>query len=92
MKNPKQCVSTDRLKDVRCQGIPGHKGCHWAYDQGGQLIRWKNKKEKDPRWKHIACEWTPSTCKTWISPAVMDKHHYMTIWAKGLRDEKKRNG
>lgn len=89
MCKPRQCMSEDRMKDVRCQGIPRHEGPHWAYDEGGQLIRWKNKRDKDPMWKHIGCSWTPSTHKTWIHPSVMNKHHYMTIWAAA--EKKKRN-
>ena len=89
MKDPKQCRSNDSMKDVRCQGIPGHTGPHWAYDEGGHLIQWVNKKEKDPKWKNIACSWIPPGHKSWISPVVMDKHHYITIWAR--EERKKRN-
>ena len=83
--SPKQCRSKDSLKDVRCQGVPLHKGAHWAYDEGGHLIRWVNKREKDPKWKNIACSWTPPGHKSYISPVIMAAHHYITIWAKKER-------
>ncbi len=89
MSDPKQCRSKDRMKDLQCQGIPSHKGPHWAYDAGGHLIQWKNKKEKDPEWKNIACAWIPPGAKRYISPEVMDKHHYMTIWAKEERKKRR---
>lgn len=89
MKDPKQCRSKDTLKDVRCQGVPGHKGPHWAYDAGGHLIRWVNKNEKDPKWKNIACSWTPPGHKRWISPLVMDRYQYLTIWAREIRKERR---
>lgn len=92
MKEPKQCRSNDRLKDVRCQGVPGHKGPHWAYDEAGHLIRWVNTKEKDPKWKNIACSWTPPGHKTYVSPEKMDKHYYMTIWAKEERKRRRESG
>jgi hypothetical protein len=85
MAGPKQCRSEDKLKDVRCQGIPGHKGPHWAYDEGGHLIRWVNKLEKDPRWKNVACSWTPPGHKSYIPPTIMNAHHYITIWARNER-------
>jgi len=75
------------MKDGRCQGVPNHKGPHWSYDLGGQLIQWVNKKEHDPKWRNIGCSWTPPGHKNWISPVDMAKHHYITIWA---REERKR--
>lgn len=89
MSNPKQCRSNDRLKNVQCQGIPAHKGPHWAYDPKGTLIRWVNKREKDPAWKNVACSWTPAGHKTWISPLDMDKHCYLTIWARAERKRRR---
>lgn len=59
-------------------------GHPWIYDPEGQLIRWKNKREKDPKWKCIACSWTPPTSQTWISPVEMNKYHYMTIWGQEI--------
>ena len=88
--NLKQCKSNDRLKDLQCQGIPGHKGAHWAYDAGGHLIRWVNKREKDQKWKNIACSWTPPGHATYISPEVMDKYHYLTIWAREERKKRRK--
>ena len=91
MSHPKQCRSHDWLKKVHCQGVPRHTGPHWAYDSAGHLIRWKNKKDKDPKWKNIACSWSPPEHKSWISPLDMDKYCYLTIWAEAerkKRDEK----
>jgi len=83
--NPKQCKSFDRLKDLRCQGIPGHDGPHWGYDAGGHLIQWRNKKDKSPEWKQIGCIWIPPGSNRWISPVDMDKHYYLTIYAKNAK-------
>ena len=94
MSNPKQCKSNDNLKELRCQGIPNHKGPHWGYDAKGTLIQWANKKEKDPKWKNICCSWTPPGHHNWISPLDMDKYCYFTIWAeteRKKRRDKKRN-
>ena len=82
---PKQCRSHDRMKDLQCQGMPKHKGPHWAYDAAGHLIRWANKKEKDLEWKRIAVSWTPPGHKSYISPEEMDKYQYLTIWVKEER-------
>ena len=86
--NPRQCKSKDLMHDSRCQGIPNHKGPHWAYDSGGQLIQWVNKKDRCAEWKNIACRWIPPGYKTWISPVDMINQHYITIWAN---NEKKAN-
>lgn len=91
MSRPKQCKSLEIFKELQCQGVPGHCNCHWAYDPGGHLIQWVNKKEKDPRWKHVACSWTPPEHQGWISPINMVKYHYLTIWAEqemAKRDKK----
>lgn len=87
---PRQCKSNEFIKDLRCQGIPNHTGPHWAYDPGGHLIQWANKREKsDPKWENIACSWIPPEHSTWISPVKMDKHHYLTIWAKNERKRRR---
>ena len=94
MSSPRQCKSKDFFKDLRCQGLPGHKGPHWGYDAGGHLIQWVNKKARDPKWKNIACSWIPPGSKGWISPINMDKYHYLTIWAeteRKKRNDKRRN-
>lgn len=35
-----QCHCTCRGERYQCQGIEGHPGPHWVYNQRGELIRW----------------------------------------------------
>lgn len=88
MNEPKQCKSNDGLRKLQCQGCPRHTGPHWAYDPKGCLIQWRNKKEKDPKWKHIGCSWTPPGHMNYISPEKMIKYCYLDIWAKEQRKKK----
>lgn len=89
MLKPKQCRSNEQLKDLQCQGIPNHEGAHWAYDPGGDLILWKNKKDKDPKWRNIGCMWIPPGAKGYISPEDMYKNYYLNIWANAERKRRR---
>jgi hypothetical protein len=86
---PVQCESKDFMKSVRCQGIPRHNGPHWAYDEGGHLVQWKNGKDKDPKWERIGCRWIPPGNGMWISPLEMNQYHYLTIWATNERNKRR---
>jgi hypothetical protein len=64
------------LYDVSCQGCAGHKGPHWSFDGVGWLVQWKNKTDKDLRWKNIALSYTPPSHKNWIHPKDYYKKSY----------------
>ena len=83
-----QCRSSNFMKNLRCQGCRGHDGPHWAYDAHGSLIRWKNKKDKDPKWKKIASEWIPPGHEKWVSPVEMYQFYYIHIYAEKTRQKK----
>lgn len=89
MKEPRQCKSLAGIYKCRCQGVPKHTGVHWAYNEGGSLIQWVNKKEKDPHWKHIGLKLIPPGHKTWISPVKLYEYHYITIWAEEERERRR---
>jgi hypothetical protein len=79
------------MKKLDCQGVAGHEGAHWAYSPLGELIQWKNKKDKDPLWKKIACSWIPPDSKTYIHPKVMYKQSYLCAMIEQERINAKRN-
>lgn len=52
----------------KCQGVEGHEGECWAYDQKGHLIQW----EKGEGSTH-----TPPDHKSYIDPLTKNKEYYM---------------
>jgi hypothetical protein len=70
------------IYDVSCQGCANHQGPHWAYDEIGFLVLWKNKNDKDPYWKNIALSHTPPQHKNWIHPKDMYAKSYRHMRAE----------
>jgi hypothetical protein len=70
-----QCPSKD-VCGLKCQGIDGHMGCHWAYKQDGSYAFWKNETDKDLD-ENIAGGWTPPDHDSYVNPADKYNDYYM---------------
>jgi len=75
---PEQC-NEDILFNHKCQGVKGHKGVHWAYNENGSFHWSINRKEqKKPISKLDAVSgMTPPGHEKYISPVDKYKDYYL---------------
>lgn len=69
-----QCPYEHMLGD-QCQGIKGHEGDHWYYDNRGGYCWHINGEASDPM--DIVSGMTPPDHKKWISPVDMIDKYYL---------------
>lgn len=62
-----QCADED-IFGLKCQGVWGHKGVHWAYKQDGSYAYWKNDLDPDSIGKDIGAGWTPPCHESYTHP------------------------
>ena len=58
-----------------CQGIAEHAGFHWCYDYQGSLCQANPDSNLKPT--DIACGSIPPGHRDYISPEIMQQHHYL---------------
>jgi len=59
----------------KCQGVDGHKGVHWSYNEHGSFCYKDNEADSSEN----GCSGSiPPDHKNYIAPLEMAKHYYMT--------------
>lgn len=70
-----QCDKKVYLGRHKCQGVKGHEGDHWAYDESGHYLTTRNEDDKNPPpW---ACGSCPPGHKDYTSPVDKYKERYL---------------
>ena len=73
-----QCLEKD-IFDLRCQGVWGHQGVHWAYRPDGSYAYWLNESDPDSIDKDIGAGWVPPDQKSYIHPKDKREEYYINF-------------
>lgn len=72
---PRRCRVKTRTGNRCCQGVYGHEGLHWCYDERGWLERWPSRSAIRCRFD-MARMHIPPGSKNYIHPLEMQKQHW----------------
>lgn len=78
----KQC-SHKMLGERKCQGVEGHEGVHWYYNETGWFHWTENEEEadlKDPY--RAAAGHTPPGHSSWVDPRKKQRDCWMDHWTR----------
>lgn len=75
-----QCVD-ESFPGGRCQGVDGHKGCHWAYQPNGSYSYWLNEADPGSLEAGVGAGLTPPDSDSYIHPLEKVKEHYIRFQA-----------
>jgi hypothetical protein len=75
-----QCVE-DGIIAGRCQGVNGHKGCHWAYEPDGSYAYWINESDPDSIEEGVGAAIVPPDSDSYIHPIEKQKEKYTNFRA-----------
>ena len=75
-----QCSKED-IFELRCQGVWGHKGVHWAYKPDGSYAYWLNESDPNSIGEDIGAGWTPPDHKSYIHPKDKRKEYYLSFYS-----------
>lgn len=71
-----QCDDNHFLRG-ECQGVMGHSGCHWCYDQNGSYTYWKNEDDPDCLPEKIASGSCPPGHAEYVNPVEKREEYFM---------------
>ena len=73
-----QCPDEDILC-LRCQGVDGHKGVHWAYKPEGSYAYWLNNADPSSIEHDVGAGWIPPDHESYVHPVDKQKEYFMSF-------------
>lgn len=71
-----QCED-DGLFSGSCQGVRGHKDCHWSYGPDGSFNYWLNEEDPDSIEEGVGAGSTPPDHEKYIHPKEKSEEYYL---------------
>ena len=79
----KQC-SCEGIFDQKCQGVSGHMGCHWCYEEDGSYHYWKNEADPSSIEENIASGSIPPEHDSYVEPSSKVTEHYRKFYVREI--------
>lgn len=61
----------------KCQGVKGHKGCHWSYRSDGSYGYWVNEDDSDSIEEGVGAGSIPPDNEKYIHPKEKSEEYYL---------------